>query len=350
MWKLDKSKLLQGLASALEVCGAHRLALRYIQKALTNNPDNTDLHMHASRLYLKGGQVDKAALHCKKAAIGVGPGGFLYWINKASNGSYFYPQNKNENLDLQEETPSQRDTLEDKAVTFNNSGIYLLQQHRYQEAITCFEQAMKASGIDPVILTNIGLAYTKMKEYPRALEIFERAQALGYSNLELLIHKGYNLFYLNRYEEAVTCFELARQISPEDSAVLCNLGSCYQSMGMFNEAVDCFEIALGITPEDATMYNNLALCFEQLDQLDKAKDNYIKALELSPQDVIIMNNFAACLGRLGEYEKAVQLCDQALILQPNNYETWGVKGNLLIDMGKNSEAGKAFARALGLSA
>ncbi len=349
MWKVNKCLFWRVLACTMETCGAHRLAQRYIEKAIATNPDKQELHIQASRLYLKNGQVDRAALHCKKAAIGVGPGGFFYWLDKASNGFYLTENNGRTECEHQikdEKLINQKD----KAAVLNNSGILLLKQKRYQEALTCFEQALKSAGKkDPAVFTNIGLAYTKMGFHSKALDYYQQAQNSGFFTLELIIHKGYSLFHLKKYEEALTCYELARQMAPNDNAVLSNLGSCYQALGKYNEAIDCFKIAVSAAPEDAALFNNLALCYEKIGNNDEAHKFYQRAVKLAGDDVIIIINYAAFLGKLGQLENALELCEQALNIAPHNHEAWGVKGNLLMDTGNTEEAAKAFAKALGLT-
>ncbi|MEG6615587.1 tetratricopeptide repeat protein [Peptococcaceae bacterium 1198_IL3148] len=348
MRQLDKSKMWQVLSCAMEAMGARRLALRYIQRAIAINPQKLELHIQASRLFLKEGQVDQAALHCKKADIGVGPGGFLYLLDKASNGGYLSTNDQPLAVDKPDTVDIDAE-VSDIATKFNNSGLLLLGQHKYCEAIACFEQAIKCSRRDPVILINLALAYSKVKDYNKSLNMLEQAQQMGYSSLELLGLKGYALFHLHRHEEAVTCFELARQMAPEDSAILGNLGSCYQELGKYNEAVECYKIAIGVTPQVAILYNNMAICLEKLDNDLQAQEYYIKAVSMPDADSIVFTNYAACLGKLGRYAEAIEFCDKAIDNEPNNYEAWGLKGNILMEMGKTNEAAKAFAKALGLA-
>ena len=84
MWK--KINAFQIIASLFEVAGAGKTALHFLEKALQNQPNRAELHLQASRIFLMLGQIDRAALHCKKAAAGIGTGSFIYWLNRAANG------------------------------------------------------------------------------------------------------------------------------------------------------------------------------------------------------------------------------------------------------------------------
>lgn len=344
---LNRARLWQVLSYLLETVGARKLALRSIEKAMGNSPENTDLHIQASRLFLKEGQLDQAAHHCKKASIGMGAGGFLCWLDKATCGKYLHKYNKIAKDDINKGTNCTGG--QDYASKLNDKGLLLLEQQHFPEALACFKQALRFSKKDPIILLNIAMVHSKMKNYHESLKTLERVQRLGYCSLEVLMQKGYNLFHLKKYEEAVTCYEMARQMAPEDATVLGNLGSCYQRLGNYNQAVDSLKLAIGVNPQDATLYNNLALCLEQLDQLEEALHNYRQAVNLAGDNVIFMNNYAACLSRMGQHLEAITLCDQALQLQPDNHQAWGLKGNVLMELGKHRAAAQAFARALGLA-
>ncbi|MTI81014.1 MAG: tetratricopeptide repeat protein [Firmicutes bacterium] len=330
VWKMDKTRMLQTLSYGLETCGAHRLAIHYIQKAIEVRPDNIDLHMQASRLYLKSGQVDLAAHHCEQANVGIGPKNFIHWIKEST-----IDKNNIKSADV--------------ANTFNKSGLQLMEKGRFQEAAVCFKQALKSSRRDPVVHINLGLTYTKMGLHQKAIEALEQAHKTGYSSFELLINMGYNLFQLERYQEAATSYEKAKHLWPEEPSVLLNLGSCYQKLKDYEQAVECYKAVIAICPEEGAAYNNLALCLENTGKITEAMDSYIMAMDYESGNATIITNYAACLAKMERHNEALEWCDKAIKLRPGNYESWGLKGNLLMDMGKTSDAAEAYCRALGLA-
>ncbi|ABO50278.1 Tetratricopeptide TPR_2 repeat protein [Desulforamulus reducens MI-1] len=358
MWKpkelivntFNKVNFYQILACIFEVAGAGKPALRSIEKALLYSQNKAGLHLRASRLYLKLGQIDQAALHCKKAASGLGPGSFIYWLERANKQGL-----KTNRRDLPENSESPEEAnlffeapMGDKISEFNNSGLCLLGNGRYREALTCFHQAIALGGNDQVILLNTGLALSKLNRHAEALDYYTEVQATGYSSPALLNNKGYSLFHLERYEESLACYEVARQYLPNDLTLLSNLASCYNYLGKVDEAIGCYQSAIKVYPQDATLYNNLGICLENTNRFSDALFNFEKAIDLSPNNCTFLLNYAYCLVNLGRYEDAHNIVSRILKDAPNNYPAWSLRGELLAQQGNMKEATKCYGKALGL--
>lgn len=344
--------LWQVMACLFEAAGAGKPALRSLKKALQNNPDQADLHLQASRLYLKMGQVDRATLHCKKAASGLEAGSFLYWLDRASNGGlrpHRWDELEIEDSLVDEKQPVDTLPVVDRVSEFNNSGICLLENGHFREALTCFQQARVLGGEDPEILLNTGLALSKLNRHLEALEYYTQAQSHGFSTPELLNNKGYSFFHLERYEEALVCYELARQYLPHDLGLLSNLASCYHQMGRLEEALGCNRSALKACPQDATLYNNLGICLEKTGEEAEALESYRKAVELSPRNSTFLLNYGQCLLNLSRYEETFDVVEEILAYEPNHYQAWGLRGELLAEQGKMREAAECYGKALGLA-
>lgn len=348
---LIKINFFQNLACLYEATGAGKLALRSLEKAIAIDQDNTDLHLQVSRIYLKLGQIDQAALHCKKAASGLGPGSFIYWLERSKNrGLKTNHWQQTEISEPPEESPAySADSTEDLTSEFNNSGLCLLESGRYREALTCFKQAMVLDGNDPVILFNTGLCLSKLNQHQEALAHYIEAQFKGINSPELLNNKGYSLFHLERYEEALVCYEVARQYLPQDLTLLSNLASCYKFMEKTVNAIDCYKSAIKAYPNDATIYNNLAICYEDMDDPKAALENYQMALQFSPENCTFLLNYSVCLEGLGCTEEALQTVMKVLELEPRNHQAWGLRAELLINQGKMREAAECYEKAFGLA-
>ncbi|WP_304540975.1 tetratricopeptide repeat protein [Desulforamulus aquiferis] len=357
MWmpgKLNGKKvnLWQVVACLLEAAGASKPALRSVEKALQVQPEQADLHLQASRLYLKLGQVDQAALHCKKAALGLGPGSFIYWLDRAANGGI-----KSSRMDdsemvfsfAQEKEIIPHAPTNDKTAQFNNSGLCLLENGRYQEALVCFQEALALGGKDPGILHNLGLSLSKLGRHTEALDYYKEVQSLGISSAELLNNKGYSLFYLEHYEEALACYEVARQYLPRDLGLLSNLASCYNYLGRVEEAIGCYRSAIKAFPKDATLHNNLGICLENLGHTEEALESFGKAVELSPGNNTILLNYGHCMLNCGRLDEVYDIVEAILTVEPNNYPAWGLRGEVLAIQGKMGEAARCYGRALGLA-
>ena len=81
---------------------------------------------------------------------------------------------------------------------------------------------------------------------------------------------------------------------------------------------------------------------------DHRLDAIGKRLEKNPDDWEAWAAKADILHSLGMAEIAIRCCDRSLALNPDNVLTWVTKGEALIKLGKFEEAKAAFAKAKAL--
>lgn len=180
------SALLYSMALAFEIMGLSDKALVMFNRALKQSPHNRWLRLHASRLYLKKGQVDKAVTYWKKAAGPEDFGCLIYWLNKSRGLPALYKPKIFQHLSLE-----------------NDGSIPAFARK------TIPEPAPREPGLE---MLEKGMALSKLDRHEEAVAYYEKAQEAGLNNLELLNNKGHSLFNLARYDEAQTCYELARGI------------------------------------------------------------------------------------------------------------------------------------------
>ncbi len=353
-------------ARILEALGADEQALRWIDRAMRLDPRQATLHLHATRLCLKRGRLDRAILHWKKVAGEQGKTSLLYWLNRtnqrAFNASRLIQKTGTYSLEEKEKSPPSpgkqrknslarfRDLFRRRSDTLplDEIGVQLLEIGRAEQALALFRQVQLCQGASPELYLNMGLAASKLGRHEEALKYYQRAQAGGLNNVEIMNNKGYSLSHLGRYEEAIACYELAREMCPGDATILTNLASCYQRAQLYQKALSCYENALLCCSSDATTLNNYALCLDETGRHEEALQLYNRALALEPDNRTLMLNKAACLLKLKRYDESMAICDQILARQPGCSETWGMRGNVLNEMGRTSEAVECYNRALGL--
>lgn len=378
-WKLiknifSKPKFWQVCAHIFTTLGAREKAIKCIQKGLCVDTNNSKLHLMAANIFLKRGQIDKAAFHYKKAVNLNEPVSYLYWLvntkyefhNATCKFNYKNKNrrilNKNDNLSAVSDAIKSGDidrTLKllnnihesgtNSSSAYNNAATFLLKSGKTQEAYDLLQKASRVSK-DPAIFANIGLALSKMGNYKKALFSFEKAQLLGINTPELLNNKGYALFCLGRDEEAITCFELAHQMAPTDQLILNNLASCHVRIKNFKTALNFYLQAIENGPPDANIYNNMALCLEELRDFEKALHYYEKAMSLDKNNMAVLINRASCLASMGKYEESLAAYDELLKKEPNNQLIWGIRADILAELGRTNEAVECYSRALGVEA
>lgn len=333
------------LACIFETLGAEDQALLLINKAVERSPLRPDLRLLATRLCLKRGRVEQAIFHWGKAVGKQGRASLLYWLRRRNN--YFFTDhyvNKGILEDNIEETPKN----EAPATSPCDEGIRLLKIDRVKEALAVFKKIEAMDGTDPSLSFNIGLTLSKLGKHQEAIRYYERAQAGGLNSVELLNNKGFSLSFMKNFEEAAACYELAKEMSAGDGIILTNLAACYQKMKLHNKALACYENAIQCDRADAETYNNYALCLDEMGRHKEALELYKRALEMKPHSKKVMQNMAICFSMFGCYQESLKILDGILSFDPDCYETWGLKGNLLNKIGQTQESTVCLKRALGL--
>lgn len=342
--------------------GLETKALNLIESTLRSHPDRTELHIEAGRLYLRRGQFDKSAWHFSQVNPALDPANFVPWLEDLLEEDYeeiitdrasalyalgtWYMKTGDPARAL-EYLKGIRSHRTHPGV-YNRKGLCYLALGRYQDALGMFRIAARTGGPDPEIMYNKGVAHVKLQAYEKALEMFERAQRRGFSSVDLLNNKGYCLFYLGRHQEAVLSYETARKMAPRDVIVLSNLAVGYERLRRFSDAFDCYKAAIRLDPADAVLRDGYGLALQAAGRYAEALEQHARAVELEPSPVHL-GNHALCLQRMGRGEQALEAYDAILAAHPDDRRVWGMRADLLMELGRGEDAADSLNRSLGLT-
>jgi len=121
------------------------------------------------------------------------------------------------------------------------------------------------------------------------------------------------------------------------------------SSGKFDAATSLLKEALVENPKDAIAWNLLGNCYFQLDKFEESINAYSKALEIDPKSAVINENMAHVHYWAGHDAESMKFLDQALALDKSRDFSWFLKGLLLRESDKLSDAIQAFQTAETLS-
>lgn len=136
---------------------------------------------------------------------------------------------------------------ENYAIAYETRGRFLAERLLYDDAIFCFNEAIKIDPNKPGIFYNLGTLYQKKARLNEAISAYKKA---------LLLDKKIFIYH--------------------------SLGACYLELGMFDKAISQFKEALNISPNDPNSYYNLAVAYWKGGRIKDAISSYKKVLELSP--------------------------------------------------------------------
>lgn len=121
-----------------------------------------------------------------------------------------------------------------------------------------------------------------LERYQEALICFNEALKLDCSDDFAWYNRGNILEYLERYEDAVASYELALNINPQDEATWYGRGWALYQLGHFEDAIASYDRALELKPTDDSAWYTKACCFALLGRVTEVIECLIQAVNLSP--------------------------------------------------------------------
>jgi tetratricopeptide (TPR) repeat protein len=215
-----------------------------------------------------------------------------------------------------------------------DKGNEFLSQKKYNEAILCYDEAIRSDPKNPSIWNN----------------------------------RGNSFFALGRYDEAIRCYAESNRIEPNYAEAWNNKGSAFAKLGRDNEAVICFNAAIKVDPKNRVYRNNKRKAFISAEKigainektwLEKGKaflhqgkyDETIWCCEEALYKFNLKNTIAwsykakALIGQKN-YDQAIKCYNEILKIEPKCLEIWNDMGDALINLGRYHEAIECFNRII----
>ena len=305
---------------------AYQNAIDALENAIVLEPDLVDAHYHLGHAYVEQGAYDKAIPHLERA-IAIAP--------NLKRGHYNLARAYQESGDLEAATHTVTETLKldsnyqpahELADTIKqahyNGGITYLNDARYSEALTAFQNAIT---LDPDFTDahyHLGLTYLKMETYPRSVDALEKTTALDPTYVAA--HHSLALAYFGQQELAKARnaardalkldpnYQPARSLleaidpnftpsllktetstPPEPDEPVASpadvkprqethheLGIVYLDAEMYTEAISEFKKAIDLDSDYVAAHTSLGEVYLEIEQLDEAENAANAALRI----------------------------------------------------------------------
>ena len=133
----------------------------------------------------------------------------------------------------------------------------------WKDGMTLWQDTIKKSPGDYLVLNNMGTTYKDMKKYEKAESLFRRAirakpdYYAPYFNLSTL----YGIY--GEREEALSYIEKAFELNPGDFKTNVNLGNIYRREGRLTDAESAYRRGISSKPDAPEGYYNLSILYEK---------------------------------------------------------------------------------------
>ncbi len=129
------------------------------------------------------------------------------------------------------------------AQVYNDRGVTLAEQGKFEQAIAAFNQAIAIYPTFENAHNNLGLALSSQNQFAEAEAAFKQALAINPQNEETYNNLGIALGSQGNFSEAITVFNLAILINPTQPTSHQNLGIAFWSQGKVPEAIASLQTA-----------------------------------------------------------------------------------------------------------
>jgi tetratricopeptide (TPR) repeat protein len=295
-----------------------------VQKGLSVEADNAELHALLGDIYQKDDKASEAIKHFNKAIL-LNPQVPAYWSNLAA--LYLNQDNTEKSEEML------RAAFE---VIPNNPQLHLqlgqlhLENNKQAEALAEFHKAHQyvfpetPHNIRQAVYQSLGSALHTQGYHQEALKTLEEGHQAFPVNQEIAHLYGNALFKNGRYQEALSAYQIASQKTPPTVEVLLDFGRTLLVLGnKSNEALEKIEFALELDPDNQQANALLGEATAQAGDHNQAIKLYQQALqsELANDDewlVRISTNLALSAFELNQPEIAITLLQECLQKTPDN--------------------------------
>jgi tetratricopeptide (TPR) repeat protein len=207
-------------------------------------------------------------------------------------------------------TPSEINTLLDKAVSYHKSGQYQLAENYYRQLLLISPKCHNSKFF-------LAMICQEKNELFEAEELFKNAARLAPGIAKYQLRLGNILLQQDKIDEALIYYQRTVELAPDTVAAYQNSGFALQKAGRLNEAESAFRQAIRLSPDNQELHNNLGSTLLSLKKLPEALSYFKKAISLNPKFAKAHYNHGITLFELSKFPEAEEAVRNALAITGN---------------------------------
>ena len=224
-------------------------------------------------------------------------------------------------------------------------GLTLEALHRFEEAVTSFEQVVKLRGDDIDATMHLATNLLRANHSQRAIVELERISQLDPNYEPSYCYRIAAYTQLGDHESAELMFYLAQQITEDCPLCYDHLALSLALRGKFDRAIWCWQQVLKIEPHYPEAFANLARAHWQCGQLDRARQLFVMHLREDPGDINVMLQLGNLLIEAGKLTEAREKFCRVVEQEPTATEAYLRLGELSLAAGNLEAATAEFEMA-----
>lgn len=191
---------------------------------------------------------------------------------------------------------------------------------RYHEARTEYDLAFACNPLCYQALYNKGLTFACEGNLDEAIQCYELAikKDHGYTKAHLMLGQAYK--QKNMIDEALNCFENIISLDCNHVDALLEAGKTYSEINNGQKALEYLHRAATLQPHNPSLLLDYANVLAMYNHLDEALRTYHSILDISPDNEAVLYNIAYTLKKRGDIQQALPYYYRVLELNPDNAE------------------------------
>jgi Ran GTPase-activating protein (RanGAP) involved in mRNA processing and transport/Flp pilus assembly protein TadD len=162
----------------------------------------------------------------------------------------------------------------DVAEAYIGKGYILDDQEKYEEAILCYDQAIKLNPQNAIVYNAKAITLNNLGKYQAAILCFDKAIEYEADNPIAYNNKAISLSSLGKYKESIELFKKAIELDTNYENAIYNLALNLNNFGQYDEAIDYFNLARELNPQNSNIYYQNGVALHETGDYEAAKHNF----------------------------------------------------------------------------
>ena len=233
---------------------------------------------------------------------------------------------------------------------YNNLGVVLNQQMKFEEAMVHFNNAVKLQPTYSETHNNLGNAFSGLNRFQEANISYKEAIRLkpdypeAHNNLANSLSKK-----REDLEEAIFHYKKAIQLKPEFYEAHFNLGVTLNKWNDSDQAIGHLQEAIRLKPNLSESYLALGNILIKKNKFKIAIDHLEVIIKTDPNNAIAHNSLGSALGGQGNFKQAIAHFNTAIKINPRYVKAHQNLGTALSILGESDKSVDHFKIAKELS-
>jgi tetratricopeptide (TPR) repeat protein len=147
-------------------------------------------------------------------------------------------------------------------------------------------------------------------------------------------------------DKSIPLYDKILANNPDDDETYMNRGYAYGRLNQMSRAIEDYNKALELNPRAKNALSARASAYAKMGNMDLAKKDYENLMEFSEEQACFgLGNVAAYDGH---WDEALNYYDRTIAVSPNFAPVYIMKGQILLQLGREQEAAEAIKKAKSL--